>query len=34
VEYPELKPEPELEQHIADLENAIMELSMIIGGMM
>ena len=34
VEYPELKPETELEQHIADLENAIMELSMIIGGMM
>ena len=34
VEYPELKPETELEQHIADLENAILELSMIIGGMM
>ena len=34
VEYPELKPETELEQHITDLENAIMELSMIIGGMM
>ena len=34
VEYPELKPETELEQHIADIENAIMELSMIIGGMM
>ena len=34
IEHPEMKPKTQEEQRIAGLENAIMELSMIIGGMM